>query len=146
MRMLVRVVWPAATIALLLATASTAQATNIVFGTLDASLDDGSLAGTAFTVVYSYDADQVAPVGESYVPLSSFDFSLLGVPFTRSDIFQGGQVILQDGVVVNVTASFQVRMPPNSPVSNITFGFGGPGVIGYIDLDQQFGSGSFAIS
>jgi hypothetical protein len=96
--------------------------------------------------VYSYDADQVAPVGESYVPLSSFDFSLLGVPFTRSDIFQGGQVIIQDGVVVNVTASFQVRMPPNSPVSNITFGFGGPGVIGYIDLDQQFGSGSFAIS
>jgi hypothetical protein len=55
-------------------------------------------------------------------------------------------VIIQDGVVVNVTASFQVRMPPNSPVSNITFGFGGPGVIGYIDLDQQFGSGSFAIS
>ncbi|GAC1460824.1 MAG: hypothetical protein PVSMB1_11090 [Gemmatimonadaceae bacterium] len=43
-----------------------------------------------------------------------------------------------------VTASFQVRMPPNSPVKNITFGFGGPGVIAYIDLDDQCGSGSFA--
>jgi hypothetical protein len=32
---------------------------------------------------------------------------------------------------------------PNSPVQNITFGFGGPGVIGYIDLNGQFGSGSF---
>jgi probable HAF family extracellular repeat protein len=29
-------------------------------------------------------------------------------------------------------------------VTNITFGFGGPGVIGYIDLDNQFGSGSFS--
>jgi hypothetical protein len=42
-----------------------------------------------------------------------------------------------------VTASFQVILPPNSPVKNITFGFGGPGVIGYIDLDNQFGSGTF---
>ena len=41
---------------------------------------------------------------------------------------------------------FQVRLPPNSPVNNITFGFGGDGVIGYIDLDNQFGGGSFTIS
>jgi hypothetical protein len=146
MRRLVKVAWPAASVALLLVASTPAQALTIVFGILDSSLYDGSLAGTTFTVVYSYDADQVAPVGESYVPLNSFDFNLLGVAFTRDDIFQGGQVILQDGVVVNVTASFQVRMPAGSPVTNITFGFGGPGVIGYIDLDQQFGIGSFAIS
>jgi hypothetical protein len=42
-----------------------------------------------------------------------------------------------------VTASFQVILPPNSPVNNITFGFGGPGVIGYIDLNNQPGSGTF---
>src|SRR5262249_51924198 len=72
-------------------------------------------------------------------------FTLLGVPFTRNDIFQGGQVIFRDGVLVNVTASFQVVLPPNSPVNNITFGFGGPGVIGYIDLHDQFGSGSFTV-
>jgi hypothetical protein len=29
-------------------------------------------------------------------------------------------------------------------VENITFGFGGPGVIGYIDPNGQFGLGSFA--
>ena len=34
-------------------------------------------------------------------------------------------------------------MPPNSPIENITFGFGGPGVIAYIDLNGQFGTGSF---
>jgi hypothetical protein len=119
---------------------------NIVFKTLNASLDTGTLAGTAFPVSFSYDACQVAPVGQSFITLSSFDFTLLGVPFTRNDIFQGGQVIFQDGILQDVTASFQVILPPNSPVNNITFGFGGPGVIGYIDLAGQFGGGSFTVS
>jgi hypothetical protein len=39
-----------------------------------------------------------------------------------------------------------VRLPPNSPVQNITFGFGDSGVIGYIDLDGQYGNGSFTFS
>jgi len=116
---------------------------NIVYGTLNSSLNDGSLAGTQFCVSFSYDADQVPPVGQGFVSLNSFDFTLLGVPFTRNDIFQGGQVITQDGTVQNVTASFQVILPPGSPVNNITFGFGGDGVIGYIDLDGNFGGGSF---
>ena len=122
-----------------------AHAQQVVFRTLQASLDDGSLAGTTFPVALSYDADQVSDTGESYVPLLSFDFTLLGVPFTRGDIFQGGQAIFEDGALQNVTASFQVVLPPDSPVNNITFGFGGPGVIGYIDLANQFGGGSFAI-
>jgi hypothetical protein len=143
MRTVLRVTWPLMIVLLLLPIGSTAHAENIVSGSLDCSLDDGSLAGTTFTVVYSYDADQVAPEGESYVPLTSFDFTLLDARFTRDDIFQGGQVIFRDGALENVTASFQVRMPPNSPVKNITFGFGGPGVIGYIDLGDQFGNGSF---
>jgi len=78
------------------------------------------------------------------VTLNSFDFTLLGVPFTRGDIFQGGQVIFQDGVPQNVTASFQVFLPPGSPVTNITFGFGEPLGIAYIDLNGDFGSGSFS--
>jgi len=118
---------------------------SLVTNTLQASLDTGTLAGTRFSVSFSYDSSQVQPVGESYVQLNSFDFTLLGVPFTRQDIFQGGQVIFRDGVITDVTASFQVILPPNSPVQNITFGFGGPGVIGYIDLNGQFGSGSFLI-
>jgi hypothetical protein len=129
---------------ILLTTAvSRADAQSIVYGTLDASLDDGSLAGTTFQVTFCYDADQVTEVGDSYVELLSFDFTLLGTTFSRDWIFQGGQVIFQDGGIQNVTASFQVFMPPDSPVNNITFGFGGDGVIGYIDLDGQFGSGSF---
>ena len=123
-----------------------ASATNIVYWTFIASLDTGSLSGTTFPVCYSYDADQVAPSGESYVQLNSFDFTLGDARFTRNDIFQGGQVIFSDGVAHDVTASFQVFMPPNSPVNNITFGFGGDGVIGYIDLSSQYGDGSFDLS
>jgi hypothetical protein len=125
---------------------ATAGAQTIVYGSLDASLDDGSLAGTTFSVSFSYDADQVLADGDSYVTLVSFDFTLLDVPFTRDDIFQGGQVIFRDGVLVNVTASFQVRLPEGSPVSNITFGFGDPGVIGYIDRDGNYGSGLFELA
>jgi hypothetical protein len=144
-RLLGKRIWPAACVLLLFAAGSRANAENIVFSTLDASLDDGSLAGTTFSVVFSYDADQVSDTGDSYVQLNSFDFQLLGVSFTRDDIFQGGQVIFRDGVLDDVTASFQVRLPPDSPVSNITFGFGGPGVIGYVDLDGQYGNGSFVV-
>ena len=122
-----------------------AHADNIVYATLNASLDDGSLAGTTFQVCFSYDADQVADTGDSYVALNSFDFTLLGVPFKKSDIFQGGQVIFQDGVLQNVTASFQVILPPDSPVQNITFGFGDPMGIAYIDLDGGFGKGSLEL-
>lgn len=143
LRTILGLMLPAAGVLLMIATAPSIHAENIVYGTLNASLDDGSLAGTTFTVVYSYDADQVAPEGESYVQLYSFDFTLLGVAFTRDDIFQGGQVILRDGLIEDVTASFQVRLPQGSPVNNITFGFGGPGVIGYVDLDNQSGGGSF---
>jgi len=123
-----------------------AQAENIVFASLNASLNDGSLAGTTFQILFSYDADQVADTGDSYVSLNSFDFTLLGVPFTRNDIFQGGQVIFQDGVLQNVTASFQVILPPGAPVQNITFGFGDPMGIAYIDLDGGFGTGSLELA
>jgi hypothetical protein len=99
-----------------------------------------------FPATFSYDSNEVNPIGESFVTLQSFDFVLLGVPFTRNDIFQGGQAIFENGVIENVTASFQVVLPPNSPVNNITFGFGGPGVIGYIDLNDQFGSGTFTFA
>jgi hypothetical protein len=127
----------------LLITSAAAGRSELVTSSLQASLDTGSLAGTTFSVSFSYDSSQVQPVGDSYVQLNSFDFALLGVQFTRQDIFQGGQVIFHDGVITDVTASFQVFLPPNSPVQNITFGFGGPGVIGYIDLNGQFGTGSF---
>jgi hypothetical protein len=145
-RIVLRVTWPLASALLLLSSTVTAHAETIVYGTLNCSLDDGSLAGTQFTVSYSYDADQVAPVGESWIPLNSFDFRLGDAYFTRDWIFQGGQVIFRDGVIENVTASFQQFMPPNSPVKNITFGFGGPGVIGYIDNSDQDGNGSFTFA
>jgi hypothetical protein len=131
---------------LLLSLAAGLEATTIVPGRLDSVLTTGSLAPLSFPVSFSYDGAQVNPIGESFVSLITFDFTLLGVPFHRSDIFQGGQVMLLNGVIENVTASFQVILPPNSPVNNITFGFGGPGAIGYIDLNNQFGSGSFTIN
>jgi hypothetical protein len=120
-----------------------ATATPIVFDTLNASLNTGSLAGLTFPVSFSYDAGQIQPVGDSFIDLSSFDFTLLGAPFNRNEIFQGGQVIFHDAILENVTASYQVFLPPNSPVENITFGFGGPGVIGYVDNAHHSGTGSF---
>ena len=145
-RTVLRVAWPLASALLLLSSTVTAHAETILYGTLDSYLNQGSLAGTHFIVSFSYDAEQVAPEGESWVPLKSFDFQLGDAYFSRDWIFQGGQVILRDGVIENVTASFQVFMPPNSPVKNITFGFGGPGVSGYTDNYDQYGEGSFTIS
>jgi hypothetical protein len=127
-------------------TACTATASQIAFGSLDASLDTGSLAGTTFPVSFSYDASQINAIGESFIFLNSFDFTLLGTTFMRSEISQGGQAIFRNGVLDNVTASFQDDLPPGAPVANITFGFGGPGVIGYIDLARNSATGSFAFA
>jgi uncharacterized protein (TIGR03437 family) len=113
---------------------------------LIASLDHGSLAGTRFPVSFSFDAGEVSPQGDNFITLRSFGFVLQGVTFTRSDIFQGGQAIFRNGKLVNVTASFQVRLPSNAPVNNITFGFGGDGVIGYVDLQNNYGDGSFVFT
>ena len=79
--------------AVILAVSSNAMATRIVPGGLNASLDTGSLAGTHFPALFSYDADRVSPIGDNSIGLNSFNFTLLNVPFTRNDIFQGGQAI-----------------------------------------------------
>jgi hypothetical protein len=131
---------------LLLAYPTRVMAEHIVTRLLIASLDDGSLAGTKFPVSVSFDADQVTTQGDSFLVLRSFDFTLLGVAFSKSDIFQGGQMTFRNGRLTNVTASFQIRLPPNAPVKNITFGFGGDGVIGYIDHQDQYGTGSFVFA
>lgn len=128
---------------LLLTSAVTPACSGTVSRTLRASLETGSLAGTRILVTFSYDDAQVVPVRDSYVTLQSFQFTLFGVPFTRRDINQGGEVIFRDGRLDNVTASFQGVLPAGALVNNITFGFGGPGVIGYIDRKNHFGRGSF---
>jgi uncharacterized protein (TIGR03437 family) len=134
-----------ASLALIAGTGTRALAEHIISSAFVASLTSGSLAGTTFPVFFSYDADQVSAQGDSFIALTSFDFALGGVSFARNDIFQGGQVIFHNGSLEDITASFQVRLPPNSPVNNITFGFGGNGVIGYLDLQNQYGSGTFQV-
>ena len=126
--------------------ATPSTATHIVFDQLDASLTTGSLAGTHFPVSFSYDADKILPSGDTYISLNSFDFTLLGVPFNRDEIFQGGQVILHDGHIDDVTASYQVLLPAGSPVVNITFGFGTAEGIGYIDRSLQNGTGRYTVA
>ncbi len=118
----------------------------IISSGFNALLDTGSLSGTTFPVSFSYDNTGIAPTGDSFITLNSFDFMLLGTSFHKSDILQGGQVIFHNGTLNNVTASFQVILPPSPPVENITFGFGGPGVIGYIDNGGQSGTGSFTFT
>jgi len=133
--------------ALGLCAAACVPAAPIAPGQLSATLLTGSLAGVSFPVSFTYDAGLVNPSGDSFIMLSSINFTLLGVPFTQANIFQGGQVMTHNGLLENLMASFQGPvLPPNPPVRNITFGFGGPQVIGYTDLNGQFGNGSFTIA
>ena len=115
-----------------------------VTGSLAASLTSGSLIGTNLPVTYSYASGTISPTGDTYLSLTSINFTLLGVSYGLGDITQGGQVEFVNGVLTNLTASFQGPTPANAQVKNITFGFGGPGSIGYIDLSNNFGSGSFS--
>ncbi len=129
----------------LLSLATSAQADPIT-SFLDASLTTGSLSGTNFVVSFSYDNSSLTGTGQEFLSLLSFNFTLLGTQFTQADIQQGGQAIFQNGTLENVTAAFFPPPPVNAPVSDIAFGFGGPGVIGYIDLNRQFGEGSYSLA
>jgi len=128
-----------------LSVANTVRATSIPLG-LNASLTTGSLAGTNFTVSFSYDDSALTGTGQEYVSLLSFDFTLQGAQFTRADIEQGGQAVFLNGALQYVTAAYFPPPPSNSQVSDIAFGFGGPGVIGYLDLNRQFGLGSYVLT
>src|SRR3954467_13948118 len=72
-----------------------------------ATFESGSMTGTTFPVFFSYDADEIARQGDSYVTLKTFDFVLGTTAFTKAYINQGGQVVFRNGQLKNVTASFQ---------------------------------------
>lgn len=129
---------------LLLATALPADARIIPYD-FHAELIDGPLAGTAFPGTFSYDDAQVTGIGTEYIALASLHFTI-GVPFDRSDINQGGQVILNNGAVDYFTAAFFPPPPDDAPVSDIAFGFGGPGVIGYVAGNNEYGSGFYTFA
>lgn len=114
--------------------------------TFDATLQTGALAGTAFSGSLSYDSAGTTGMGQEFLPLTSLDFTLLGAVFTRADIRQGGQAVLQDGVLSYFTAVFFLPPPPeNSPVSDLAFG--PDGVIGYSTPPgfSNFGSGQYVL-
>jgi hypothetical protein len=114
-----------------------------------ASLTDGPLQGTSFVGTFSFDAGGITGVGMEYLTLTSLDFNLLGTTFTRADIKQGGQAILDNGKLDYFTAAFFPPPPLASPVQDIAFGFGGPGIIGYVKVIngvQVFGQGRYAFS
>jgi hypothetical protein len=124
---------------------SCAGATPIPF-TFDASLQTGPLSGTQFSGTASYDNQGETGIGPEFLPLTSLNFSLLGFPFTLADISQGGQAILQDGTLSYFTAAFFPASPP-SPVNDIAFGFGGPGIIGYSTPPGfNFGEGVYTVT
>jgi hypothetical protein len=121
---------------------ATATTVNFQF---QADLQTGQLAGTIFSGSGSYDNQGSTGVGQEFLTLTSLDFTLLGIPFTKAGIAQGGQAILQDGVLSYFTAAFFPPQPPDSAsVSDLAFGFGGPGIIGYATLPApNFGSGVY---
>jgi hypothetical protein len=124
--------------------AGCANAATIGFD-FDATLSTGPLAGTSFSGTGSYDNQGQTGKGQEYFSLTSFDFTLLDSTFTKANIYQGGQAILNNGVLFTFTAA--LIPPPNSSISNIAFGFGGPHVIGYEMLGpNSFGSGSYTVA
>jgi PEP-CTERM motif len=128
--------------ALCLATPASAAIIPLGFS---ASIDSGTLAGTKFQGTIAYDNAGLTGVGAEYAPLTAIDFVLDGVQFNHSDITQGGQVITLDGAADYFTASF-FPAPQGSPVTDITFGFGGPGVIGtFNSSDDAFGTGTYVL-
>ncbi|ACC85056.1 PEP-CTERM sorting domain-containing protein [Nostoc punctiforme] len=109
----------------------------IVTYDFDASLNTGALQGTKFPGTFSYDNSEQTGIGQEFISLKTLDFSLLGTTFTKADLSQGGQVIINNGNVEDFTAAFF------SPF-NIAFGFGGPGIIGYSGLGTS-GEGVYTI-
>ena len=112
----------------------------------NAALQTGALAGTDFSGTASYDNQGETGSGTEYFSLTSLNFTLFGVSFTKADIDQGGQVILQDGALFDFTAAFFPPPPANAPVSDIAFGFGGPGIIGYFTVPDSAGSGTYTLT
>ena len=72
----------------------------------NAALRTGALAGTDFSGTASYDNQGETGSGTEYFPLTSLNFTLFGVSFTKADIDQGGQAILQNGALFDFTAAF----------------------------------------
>lgn len=112
----------------------------------EATLATGPLAGTVFSGSASYDNTRATGTGQEYLSLTSLSFTLDGTVFTRSDIDQGGQAFLSNGVLSYFTAAFFPPPPAGSPVNDIAFGFGGPGIIGYsVPPGFNYGQGSYVL-
>jgi len=110
------------------------------------NVTSGPLAGASFTGDFSYESSNGTGVGQEFLTLASLDFTLNGVQFTKADLSQGGQVITQDGRALFFTAAFFPPPPDNSPVNDIAFGFGGPGIIGYNGPTGAPGSGTYTLT
>lgn len=119
---------------------------NVVIYGFQSELTSGQLAGTQFSGHFKFDEAGSTGVGQEFLNLTELDFTLEGIVFTRADLSQGGQAIIDDGKLAYFTAAFFPPPPINSPVNSIAFGFGGPGVIGYIGTLGSSGSGSYAIT
>jgi hypothetical protein len=111
--------------------------------TFHAILDSGTMAGTTFDGTVSYDLTSTTGVGTEYITLTTLAFEIDRVAFTKANLNQGGQMITQDGYPTYFTGAF--TPPPGSPVNDIAFGFGGPGVIGYSTpgFIGVFGAGTY---
>jgi hypothetical protein len=79
-----------AQLAAYLASAGLVEAAPISPGQFFSMLNTGTLAGASFPVSFSYDAGQINPVGDSFIGLTSIDFTFMGVAFDRANILQGG--------------------------------------------------------
>ena len=94
----------------------------------NAALQTGALAGTDFSGTASYDNQGETGSGTEYFSLTSLNFTLLGVSFTKADIDLGWAGNPPKRRFVRLYGGIFPPAASNAPVSDIAFGFGGPGI------------------
>lgn len=140
------VLWRLVTSAAMFACFVTASRASLITYEFTSDLMSGPLSGTQFSGRFSYDSSSGTGTGHEFLPLTSLDFTIGGVQFDKSDLHQGGQVITDEGRASFFTGAFFPPPPDHSPVNAVAFGFGGPGIIGYVGRDGTPGAGKYVLT
>jgi hypothetical protein len=112
----------------------------------NAALQTGALAGTDFSGTASYDNQGETGSGIEYFSLTSLNFTLLGVSFTKADIDQGGQAILQTALCSTLRRHFSPRRQPMLLLATSHSALVDPASFGYFTVPDSSGSGTYTLT
>jgi hypothetical protein len=114
-----------------------AQAATVSFGGI---IEDGLLAGTAFSGQFSYDETALV-LDTEWLPLTGLDFSLAGKSYTLAEALSGStSVSFSGGSILGIDATYG----NNTDYVVLSSAFGSP-YLAY-GAGADFGGGSYSIS